>query len=134
MSIHVAYLVPLDLIAFGFRRNGEKSNNERIKTKSSSSFGNNPHANPVAYASNLSLTSKNNAHQTANVNLFNTNVANYQVAKVEDANVSVPHIADFYPEDNSTVPADNPCTSTLFLPKASNPISTLHNADIATII
>ena len=90
-----------------------------MKTKSSSSFGNNPHANPVAYASNLSLTSKNYANQVANVNLLNANAAHYQAAKVEDANVTVPHIADFYPEDNSTVPADNPCTSTLFLPKAS---------------
>jgi hypothetical protein len=32
---------------------------------------------------------------------------------------NIPHIADFYPEDNSTVPADNPRISTLFLPKAS---------------
>lgn len=39
--------------------------------------------------------------------------------KSEDGNLSIPHIADFYPEDNSTVPADNPRMSTLFLPKAS---------------
>jgi hypothetical protein len=32
---------------------------------------------------------------------------------------NIPHIADFYPEENSTVPADNPRISTLFLPKAS---------------
>jgi len=40
--------------------------------------------------------------------------------KSEDGNLSIPHIADFYPEDNSTVPADNPRMSTLFLPKASS--------------
>lgn len=38
----------------------------------------------------------------------------------EDGNLSIPHIADFYPEvENSTVPADNPRMSTLFLPKAT---------------
>lgn len=39
--------------------------------------------------------------------------------KSEDGNLSIPHIADFYPEENSTVPADNPRMSTLFLPKAN---------------
>ncbi|CAF0960855.1 unnamed protein product [Brachionus calyciflorus] len=40
--------------------------------------------------------------------------------KLDETNLSIPHIADFYPEeDNSTVPADNPRTSTLFLPKAN---------------
>jgi hypothetical protein len=41
----------------------------------------------------------------------------YENNKLEESNV--PHIADFYPDDNSTVPADNPRISTLFLPKAS---------------
>jgi len=39
--------------------------------------------------------------------------------KSEDCHLSIPHIADFYPEENSTVPADNPRMSTLFLPKAT---------------
>ena len=40
-------------------------------------------------------------------------------SRLEDANASVPHIADFYPEDADGVPADNPITGTLFLPKAN---------------
>lgn len=40
--------------------------------------------------------------------------------KSDDANLSIPHIADFYPEEvTSAVPADNPRISTLFLPKAN---------------
>jgi hypothetical protein len=36
--------------------------------------------------------------------------------KLED---NIPHIADFDPDDDQNVPADNPRVSTLFLPKAS---------------
>lgn len=53
---------------------------------------------------------KNAANSSQGISLEN---------KSEDGNSSIPHIADFYPEENSTVPADNPRMSTLFLPKAA---------------
>lgn len=91
--------------------------------------------NPIACNSDISLNKSNKSF--SNHNYPNNNVyighpvhslipsgnhkyeqsASYE-NKSEDGNVSIPHIADFYPEDNNTVPADNPRTSTLFLPKA----------------
>lgn len=52
-------------------------------------------------------------------NNLNGAQANIYENKSDDGNLSIPHIADFYPEDDSTVPADNPRMSTLFLPKAT---------------
>lgn len=71
--------------------------------------------------------SKNNANEKnssdSNNYRFINNDGNQQNGffennKSDDGNLSLPHIADFYPEENSNVPADNPRTGTLFLPKA----------------
>lgn len=107
-------------------------------------------SNPVAYTSDISLNKNINKFKTNSTNTTTTTYINnnhhqannliansghtasinasshgYEQSasyenKSEDGNLSVPHIDDFYPEDNNNVPSDNPKTSTLFLSKACN--------------
>jgi hypothetical protein len=57
--------------------------------------------------------------QNNNSMIVQPSMVNVFENKLDDVNASIPHIADFYPEDNSTVPADNPLARPMFLPKAS---------------
>lgn len=121
------------------RYNNEKQYVDTVGSKRGSNINNftNLNSNPLSFNnepaslqkknSSKSINSKNSnnqgsgSHQAAR-NGSNANGLNMGVSfenKSEDGNVSIPHIADFYPEDGSAVPADNPRTSTLFLPKAS---------------
>lgn len=125
------------------KRSTRYRNDEKIDQSGGSGSGyrqkysNQANTNPIAYTSDISLNKSNkykfNSHNHINssviVNSAHTVSINarsdiYEPSasyenKSEDGNLSIPHIADFYPEDNNTVPADNPRTSTLFLPKAS---------------
>lgn len=104
-------------------RNDEKAD-QRGYRKSSVLNNNNPvifkEIVPNASAGN------NKTHKLQNGNVATNNRPNASGSmtgvlfenKSEEGNLSIPHIADFYPEENSTVPADNPRMSTLFLPKA----------------
>lgn len=119
------------------KRSTRYRNDEKIETGYRQKYSNQANTNPIAYTSDISLNKSNkfkyNSHNHINssviVNSAHTVSINarsevYEPSasyenKSEDGNLSIPHIADFYPEDNNTVPADNPRTSTLFLPKAS---------------
>ena len=83
---------------------------------SSNVNNNNSHLNGISNGIGVALNPQNqyNSNHVVLAPGANGNSEN----KSEDGNVSIPHIADFYPEDSSSVPADHPCTSTLFLPKA----------------
>ena len=101
--------------------NSDLSLNKSNRTIRSSHSNHNIVGNGYGFVPNLSTG--NAPHSNSNTGLFPGGLVGGVVVhsenKSDDGNPSIPHIADFYPEDNSTVPADNPRTSTLFLPKAS---------------
>ena len=92
------------------------SHQNGIVSSSNANNNNNSHLNGISNGIGVAL---NPQHQyNSNHVILAPGVNGNSENKSEDGNVSIPHIADFYPEDSSSVPADHPCTSTLFLPKA----------------
>lgn len=107
-------------------RSDEKASVDQVGYKRTS-LSSHANTNPIAFHSDLSLNKKKSYPNVENGGSVYPAQSKHSVQtnqayehKLDETNLSVPHIADFYPEEeNSTLPADNPRTSTLFLPKAS---------------
>lgn len=104
----------------------------------------NPHthkhqrSDQYTYNNNANSTSKNDINynlndslNASNKNLLKNNLSSINInantnnnnndKRSDDGNLTfVPHIADFYPDDTTTIPTDNARASTLFLLKADS--------------